>query len=114
MAEIKKAYTLLAGNQIFALDCKKVEYLNPVGPVSIEPNTYCDFGTINNITIVKGNTKPNVVNMYIIRFIAGDNLDQIVFDGWSLSWVNNMTPSYKAGKVYEIIIVDNFASYINS
>jgi hypothetical protein len=114
MADIKKAYTLLAGNQIFALDCKKVEYLNPVGSVSIEPNTYYDFGTINNIKIVKGTTKPDVVNMYIIRFIAGEDLSQVVFDGWGLSWVNGMTPSYNAGKIYEITIVDNFASYINS
>ncbi|MBO7305944.1 MAG: hypothetical protein J6U47_04365, partial [Bacteroidales bacterium] len=91
MAEIKKAYTLLAGNQIFALDCPKVEHS---GDATIAPNVYNSFGTIGGaLTVTKGNEKPNVLNIYMLKVTASDNFS-IVFSGWEVNWFGGEAPVF--------------------
>ena len=85
-----------------------------IGSATILPNVYNVFGTVTGeITITKGKEKSNVVNNYIIRFIAGDERS-IVFNGWELVWAGNNIPTFEVGKIYEIQIIDNLAIYINS
>lgn len=85
-----------------------------IGSATILPNVYNVFGTVTGErTITKGKEKSNVVNNYIIRFIAGDECS-IVFNGWELVWAGNNIPTFEVGKIYEIQIIDNLAIYINS
>ena len=76
---MNKAYTLTMGGQTWALDCPKVLHIDNA---TIEPNVYNDFGTIvGTRTITKGEDKPDVVNIYIIRFTAGTGC-AIELDRW--------------------------------
>lgn len=85
-----------------------------IGSATIFPNVYNVFGTITGeITITKGQEQSNVLNNYIIRFIAGDECS-IVFNGWELVWAGNNIPTFEVGKIYEIQIIDNLAIYIKS
>lgn len=85
-----------------------------IGSATILPNVYNTFGTVTGeITITKGQEQSNVLNNYIIRFIAGDECS-IIFNGWELVWAGNSIPTFKVGKIYEIQIIDNLAIYINS
>lgn len=107
---IDKAYTLTMGGKTWAVDCPKVEH---VGGATILPNVYNVFGTIEGqITITKGEEKPNVVNNYIIRFTAGTNCS-VIFSGWELTWVDDNPPIFKEGRIYEISIIDNLAMCVN-
>jgi hypothetical protein len=108
---LDKAYTLTIGGKTWAVDCPKEEH---IGSATILPNVYNTFGTVaGEITITKGGEKPNVVNNYIIRFIAGADC-AIVFSGWELAWVGGSAPAFKAGIIYEISIIDNLAICTNS
>lgn len=90
---------------------KKQEH---IGSATILPNVYNVFGTVTGeITITKGQEQSNVLNNYIIRFIAGDECS-VVFNGWELVWAGNNVPTFEVGKIYEIQIIDNLAIYINS
>ena len=92
-------------------DTQKQEH---IGSATILPNVYNVFGTVTGeITITKGQEQSNVLNNYIIRFIAGDECS-IVFNGWELVWAGNNIPTFEKGKIYEIQIIDNLAIYINS
>lgn len=85
-----------------------------IGSATILPNVYNVFGTVTGeITITKGQEQSNVLNNYIIRFIAGDECS-VVFNGWELVWAGNNVPTFEVGKIYEIQIIDNLAIYINS
>lgn len=85
-----------------------------IGSATILPNVYNVFGTITGeITITKGQEQSNVLNNYIIRFIAGAECS-IIFKGWELIWAGNNIPTFEEGKIYEIQIIDNLAIYINS
>lgn len=85
-----------------------------VGSATILPNVYNVFGTVTGeITITKGQEQSNVLNNYVIRFIAGDECS-VVFNGWELVWAGNNVPTFEVGKIYEIQIIDNLAIYINS
>lgn len=85
-----------------------------IGSATILPNVYNVFGTVTGeITITKGQEQPNILNNYIIRFIAGDEC-RVVFNGWELVWAGNNVPTFEVGKIYEIQIIDNLAIYINS
>ena len=108
---VDKAYTLTMGGKTWALDCPKVEH---TGDATIEPNVYNIFGTITGeIAITKGEEKPNVVNIYIIRFDAGANC-AITFNGCSLKWVGGNAPTFTVGKTYEITIIDNLTIYVEA
>lgn len=108
---VDKAYTLTMGGKTWALDCPKIEH---VGDAIIQPNVYNKWGVVDGtLTITKGEEKPNVVNNYIIRFIAGTNLS-VIFNGWELSWVDSFVPVFAEGVIYEISIVDNLAICVNS
>lgn len=106
-----KAYTLTMAGRTWALDCPKVPHSEDA---TIEPNVYNDFGTINGTrTITKGTNKPDVVNIYIIRFTAGAGCT-LVLNGWSCKWVGGNEPTYTEGNVYEITIIDNLAMYVEA
>lgn len=108
---MNKAYTLTMGGQTWALDCPKVIH---TADATIEPNVYNDFGTITGTrTITKGEDKPNVVNIYIIRFDAGLNC-VVNLNDWSLKWVSNKAPTFVESKTYEITIIDNLAMYVEA
>lgn len=108
---IDKAYTLTIGGTTWALDCPKVEYSTDA---TIDSNVYNVFGTVATARIItKGKEKPNVVNIYIVRFTAGANC-AIVFNGWELSWVGGSAPTFIDGSIYEITIIDNLAMCVNS
>lgn len=108
---VDKAYTLTMGGKTWALDCPKEVH---IGSATILPNVYNTFGTVaGEITITKGEEKPNVVNNYIIRFTAGVGC-AIVFSGWELAWAGGSAPAFEEGIIYEISIIDNLAFYINS
>jgi len=108
---MNKAYTLTMGGQTWALDCPKVTHTTDA---TIEPNVYNDFGTIADTrTITKGIEKPNVVNIYIIRFDAGSGC-AVTLNGWSLKWVGGNAPTFTEGKTYEITIIDNLAMYVEA
>lgn len=108
---MNKAYTLTMGGQTWALDCPKVPHTTDA---TIEPNVYNDFGTIAGArTITKGTDKPNVVNIYIIRFDAGVGC-AVTLNGWSLKWVSGNAPTFTEGKTYEITIIDNLAMYVEA
>jgi hypothetical protein len=84
------------------------------GDATILPNVYNVFGTVTGArTITKGEDKPNVVNIYIIRFDAGADC-AITFNGWSLKWVDGNVPAFTEGKTYEITIIDNLAMYVEA
>lgn len=106
---MKKAYTLTMGGTTWALDCPKVTHNTDA---TIEPNVYNDFGTIEGTrTITKGTDKPNVVNIYIIRFDAGDDC-AVKLEGWSCKWIGGSEPALTEGKTYEITIIDNLAMFV--
>lgn len=108
---MNKAYTLTMGGQTWALDCPKATHNTDA---TIEPNVYNDFGTIAGTrTITKGTDKPNVVNIYIIRFDAGAGC-AVTLNGWSLKWVGGNAPTFTEGKTYEITIIDNLAMYVEA
>lgn len=99
------------GGKTWALDCPKEEH---IGNATILPNVYNVFGTIaGEITITKGEEKPNVVNIYLIRFTAGANCS-VIFNGWELAWAGAVPPSFAEGKMYEISIINNLAMCVNS
>lgn len=105
---MEKAYTLTMAGQTFALDCPKVEHS---GDATIEPNTYNKWGEVENLIIAKGSEKPNVVNIYIIRFDAGAGC-AVTFNRWPLKWVGGNAPALTEGKTYEITIIDNLAMFV--
>ena len=106
---LDKAHTLTMGGTTWAVDCPKVPHS---ADATIEPNVYNDFGTIAGTRIItKGEEKPHVVNIYIIRFIAGAGC-KLELDGWSCKWAGSNVPVYTEGKVYEISIIDDLAMYV--
>lgn len=108
---MNKAYTLTMGGQTWALDCPKVTHTTDA---TIDPNVYNDFGTINGTrTITKGTDKPDVVNIYIIRFTAGTGC-KLVLKEWSCKWVGGKEPACTEGNTYEITIIDNLAMYVEA
>lgn len=109
--ELDKAYTLTMGGQTWALDCPKIDQ---EGNATIAPNTYNKWGEVNGeLTITKGTEKPYVVNIYIVRFDAGEGC-AITFEGWGteLRWVGGNAPALAEGKTYEITIIDNLAMFV--
>ena len=106
---MNKAYTLTMGGQTWALDCPKVDQ---EGNAVIAPNTYNKWGVVNGeLIITKGSEIPNVVNIYIIRFDAGDDC-AVKLEGWSCKWVGGTGPALNKGKTYEITIIDNLAMFV--
>ena len=102
---IPKAYTLTIGGSPFAIDSTPVQQ---TGDATIESNVYNIWGTVSSLTITKGIDKPDVINMYVVRFTAGEGC-AITFDGFALNWYGGSVPTWNAGSTYEINIVDNLA-----
>jgi hypothetical protein len=53
------------------------------------------------------------MNNYLIRFVAGVDCS-IALAGWDLTWIEGGAPVIESGKIYEISISENFATFINS
>jgi len=66
------------------------------------------WGTITNLTITKGTDTEGIVNNYMIRFTAGDDL-AVIFGGMDIKWYGGDVPTWTSGNTYEISIVDNIA-----
>lgn len=97
------------GGQTWALDCPKEDQ---EGNATIAPNTYNKWGVVNGeLIITKGAEIPSVVNIYIIRFDAGDDC-AVKLEGWSCKWVGGNEPALTKGKTYEITIIDNLAMFV--
>jgi hypothetical protein len=107
---IDKAYTLTMGGKTWALDCPKRTWSGNTSDYKyIDPNVYNVFGTIDgSLRIKKNSEKPDVVNVYIIRFTCGTNTS-LEFSEWAVKWVNNKAPTFTEGLIVEITIIDNFA-----
>lgn len=105
-----KAYTISDGQTTYAVDMPMVEQ---TGDATIQPNVYNIWGAVTSLTITKGQDKVGIVNNYIARFVAGADCS-IQFVGFELQWIGGLAPIWEEGKIYEISIVENFASFINS
>lgn len=106
---IDKAYTLTMGGKTWALDCPKRVFENIQYYNYIDPNVYNVFGTIDgSLRIRKNSEKPDVVNVYIIRFTCGTNTS-LEFSEWEVKWVNNQAPKFSEDMMVEVTIIDNFA-----
>lgn len=76
--------------------------------VIIQPNVMNVWETITNLNITKGTDTEGIVNNYMIRFTAGDDL-AVIFSGMDIKWFGGEVPTWTAGNTYEISIVDNIA-----
>lgn len=103
---MKKTYTITVADETFAVDSTKVVQ---DGNATIAPNTFNIWPTaVSALTITKGTEKPNVVNMYAVRFTAAIDNCPIVFEGFALDWCGS-EPCFMAGVTYEVNIIDNIA-----
>lgn len=98
------------GGKTWALDCpKRTWYGNTSYYKDIDPNVYNVFGTIDGTLVIRKNSeKPDVVNVYIIRFTCGTKTS-LEFSNWEVKWVNNQAPKFSEGMMVEITIIDDFA-----
>lgn len=76
--------------------------------VTIQPNVMNVWGTITNLNITKGTDIAGIVNNYMVRFTAGDDL-AVIFSEMDIKWYGGDVPTWTAGNTYEISIVDNIA-----
>ena len=93
---------------------KGVPVVSQSGNATISPNVWNVWqSVVTDLTIAKGNNISGIVNEYIIRltldssWIEGTNT--ITFNGWTLKWNGGSVPTWTAGHIYEISIVDNIA-----
>lgn len=92
----------------------KVVIVTQTTSATIAPNTFNVWSSVSNdLTITKGNDISGIVNEYIIRltldssWVEGTNT--ITFNGFALEWNGGSVPTWTAGHIYEISIVDNIA-----
>ena len=92
----------------------KVVVVTQTTSATIAPNTFNVWSSVSSdLTITKGNDISGIVNEYIIRltldssWVEGTNT--ITFSGWALEWNGGSVPTWTAGHIYEINIVDNIA-----
>lgn len=102
------ASILSALNYVATSMYKGVSIVSQAGDATIAPNVWNVWGGVTALTITKGAEIDGVVNSYLIRFTAGEGC-AITFDGFSLNWYGGSEPTWKAGSIYEINIVDNLA-----
>ena len=93
---------------------KGVPIVSQSGDATISPNTWNIWQSVaTNLTITKGNDISGIVNEYIIRLTLGSSwvkgTNTITFNGFALEWNGGSAPTWTAGHIYEISIVDNIA-----
>ena len=93
---------------------KGVPIVSQSGDATISPNTWNIWQSVaTNLTITKGNDISGIVNEYIIRLTLGsswvEGTNTITFNGFTLEWNGGSAPTWTAGHIYEISIVDNIA-----
>ena len=77
------------------------------GNATIMPGAINDFGTVAGaLTITKGSGDGE----YMIVLTAGANTS-VTFSGWELVWNGGVVPTFIEGKVYEISIIGNRATF---
>ena len=106
--EATNSAILSALNGIAASMYKGVPIVSQTGNATIAPNVLNVWGDVTSLNITKGNSIDGITNLYIIRFVAGENL-QVSFTGFDLVWYGGSVPTWNAGSTYEINIVDNLA-----
>lgn len=106
--EATNSAILSALNGVSATMYKGVPIVSQIGDATISPNVLNVWGEISSLNITKGNDIDGITNLYLIRFVAGENL-KVEFTGFDLLWHGGSTPAWKAGSTYEINIVDNLA-----
>ena len=113
-AQGAKADTALQEHQDISGKADKVVVVTQTTSATIAPNTFNVWSSVSNdLTITKGNDISGIVNEYIIRltldssWVKGTNT--ITFNGFALEWNGGSVPTWTAGHIYEISIVDNIA-----
>lgn len=106
--EATNSAILSALNGVAASMYKGVPIVSQTGDATIAPNVLNVWGEVTSLNITKGNDIDGITNLYIIRFVAGENL-QVSFTQFDLLWYGGSVPTWKAGSTYEINIVDNLA-----
>lgn len=99
---------LSAVNGIATSMYKGVPIVSQTTDAIIAPNVWNVWGGVTTLTITKGTDIDGVVNNYMVRFTALKGA-AITFNGFSLSWYGGEAPTWTAGNIYEISIVDNIA-----
>lgn len=88
---------------------KGVPIVSQSGDATISPNTWNVWSdqTLSSVTVTKGSDISGVLNVYNMRFLVGSNF-QLIFSGFgSVLWVNGVAPTFVAGHIYEISIVES-------
>ena len=106
--EATNSAILSALNGIAASMYNGVPIVSQAGDATISPNVLNVWGEVTSLNITKGNSIDGITNLYLIRFVAGENL-QASFTGFDLLWYGGSVPTWNAGSTYEINIVDNLA-----
>lgn len=106
--EATNSAILSALNGVAASMYKGVPIVSQTGDATIAPNVLNVWGEVTSLNITKGNDIDGITNLYIIRFVAGENL-QVSFTGFDLLWYGGSVPTWRASSTYEINIVDNLA-----
>lgn len=106
--EATNSALLSALNGVAASMYKGVPIVSQAGDTTISPNVLNVWGEVTSLNITKGNDIEGITNLYLIRFVAGENL-QVSFTGFDLLWYGGSIPTWNAGSTYEINIVDNLA-----
>ena len=92
------------------VDLSSYNYSSP----SIDPYQMNDLGTVNVATLqVSFNTNKEVsgyTKEYTIRFVAGQNLTTVTLPQGVL-WANGTSPTFVAGRTYEINVINNCAVF---
>lgn len=106
--EATNSAILSALNGVAASMYKGVPIVSQAGDATIAPNVLNVWGEVTSLNITKGNDIDGITNLYLIRFVAGENL-QVSFTGFDLLWYGGSVPTWNAGSTYEINMVDNLA-----
>ena len=76
---------------------------------TLTPNVLHTWGTINSLTLTLGTGSSTYVDGYWFKFTAGSSFTALTMPS-GVSWVSE--PQIASGKTYEVMIVDNLASYV--
>lgn len=76
---------------------------------ALTPNVLHTWGTINSLTLTLASGSSTYVDGYWFKFTAGSSFTELVMPS-GVNWV--VEPAIESGKTYEVMIVDDLASYI--
>ena len=87
---------------------KGIPIVSQSGNATISPNTWNVWNnSLSSLTVTKGSDISGVLNVYSMRFLAGSNF-QLSFSGFgNVIWINGAAPTFVAGHIYEISIVES-------